>query len=94
MYVIKVENLGKKFIIGHQKKEKYTTLRDVLANNVKGLIRRTRELAKSNYQVEADTEEEFWALQQINFEIEQGDRVGIIGRNGAGKVPCLKYSVG
>ena len=30
--------------------------------------------------------EEFWALKDINFEIEQGDRVGIIGRNGAGRM--------
>ena len=34
--------------------------------------------------------EEFRALKDINFEIEQGDRVGIIGRNGAGKSTMLK----
>jgi lipopolysaccharide transport system ATP-binding protein len=33
--VIRVENLGKKYIIGHQQKEKYTALRDVIANKVK-----------------------------------------------------------
>jgi hypothetical protein len=29
--VIQVENLGKKYIIGHQKAERYTALRDVIA---------------------------------------------------------------
>ncbi len=29
--VILVENLGKKYVIGHQKQERYTTLRDLLA---------------------------------------------------------------
>ena len=33
---------------------------------------------------------EFWALRDINFSVEKGDRVGILGLNGAGKVPFLR----
>ena len=37
--VIRVENLGKKYIIGHQQQERYTALRDVIANGAKGLLK-------------------------------------------------------
>ena len=37
---------------------------------------------------------EFWSLRDVNFTVEKGDVVGIIGRNGAGKSTILKIISG
>ena len=83
--VISVENLGKVYRLNHQaERQRYVALRDVLTNKLKRLFRPRRRPNGSRSQ------ENFWALKNVNFEVKQGEVIGIIGRNGAGKSKLLK----
>jgi len=75
---VRTEHIYKKF----RKGEIYNSLRDLIPT-LTGRLFRQQELSRSD-------DREFWALQDLCFEVKRGEAFGIIGRNGAGKSTALK----
>src|SRR5688572_6005515 len=80
---IKVEGLGKKYRIG-ERAIGYNTLRETLTKIFTKSLK-SPQPTNGNGLTKKNATNEFWALKEVSFEITQGEIVGIVGRNGAGK---------
>jgi lipopolysaccharide transport system ATP-binding protein len=85
---IRVEDMSKRYEIGTR--ESYGSLRDTIRNMAGAPARKIRAALASTKGENIDKSLSIWALRDINFEVKQGEVLGLIGRNGAGKSTILK----
>jgi lipopolysaccharide transport system ATP-binding protein len=87
---ITVDNLSKRYQLGDGPAGGYRTLRETIAGSLTASWRRLRRGRPGAPREAAAPSGSVWVLRDVSLEVQPGEVVGIIGRNGAGKSTFLK----